>query len=30
VFKEGDVATSKLLKGFKVAVSDVFAAGEGK
>jgi Uma2 family endonuclease len=30
VFKEGDEATSKLLKGFKVAVSDVFAAGEGK
>jgi Uma2 family endonuclease len=29
-FKEGDVATSKLLKGFKVAASDVFAAGEGK
>jgi Uma2 family endonuclease len=30
VFKEGDDATSKLLKGFKVAVSDVFAAGEAK
>jgi len=30
VFTEGDEATSKLLKGFKVAVSDVFAAGEGK
>lgn len=30
VFKEGDEATSKLLKGFKVAVSEVFAAGEGK
>jgi Uma2 family endonuclease len=30
VFKEGDEAASKLLKGFKVAVSDVFAAGEGK
>lgn len=29
-FKEGDDATSKLLKGFRVAVSDVFAAGEGK
>lgn len=30
VFKEGDEPTSRLLKGFKVAVSDVFAAGEGK
>lgn len=30
VFKPGDTAASKLLKGFKVAVSDVFAAGEGK
>lgn len=30
VFKPGESATSKLLKGFKVAVSDVFAAGEGK
>jgi Uma2 family endonuclease len=30
VFKEGDEATSKLLKGFTVAVSDVFAAGEAK
>ena len=30
VFKSGDHAASKLLKGFKVAVSDVFAAGEGK
>jgi Uma2 family endonuclease len=30
VFKEGDEATSKLLKGFKVAVSEVFAAGERK
>ena len=30
VFKAGDQAASKLLKGFKVAVSDVFAAGEGK
>jgi Uma2 family endonuclease len=30
VFKEGEDAASKLLKGFKVAVSDVFAAGEGK
>jgi Uma2 family endonuclease len=30
VFKDGEVATSKLLKGFKVAVRDVFAAGEGK
>ena len=29
VFKPGEDATSKLLKGFKVAVSDVFAAGEG-
>src|SRR5205823_5454688 len=30
VFKDGEDATSKLLKGFKVAVRDVFAAGEGK
>ena len=30
IFKLGDEATSKLLKGFKVAVSDVFAAGDGK
>ncbi len=30
VHKPGDHAASKLLKGFKVAVSDVFAAGEGK
>jgi Uma2 family endonuclease len=30
IFKEGDIATSKLLKGFKVGVSDVFAAGERK
>ena len=30
VFTEGDEATSKLLRGFKVAVSDVFAAGEEK
>jgi Uma2 family endonuclease len=30
VFKPGEEATSKLFKGFKVAVSDVFAAGEGK
>jgi Uma2 family endonuclease len=30
VYKPGDQAASKLLKGFKVAVSDVFAAGEGK
>jgi Uma2 family endonuclease len=30
IFKPGEDATSKLLKGFKVAVSDVFAAGEGK
>ena len=29
-FKPGQTATSKLLKGFRVAVSDVFAAGEGK
>jgi Uma2 family endonuclease len=28
VYKTGDQATSKLLKGFKVAVSEVFAAGE--
>jgi Uma2 family endonuclease len=30
VFKPGDEATSKFLKGFNVSVSDVFAAGEGK
>lgn len=30
VFKSGEDAASKLLKGFKVAVRDVFAAGEGK
>ncbi len=30
VFKSGDIATSKLLKGFKVAVSEVFAAAEEK
>jgi Uma2 family endonuclease len=30
VFKPGDQAASKLLKGFKVAVSEVFDAGEGK
>ncbi|MBI1830262.1 MAG: Uma2 family endonuclease [Planctomycetes bacterium] len=30
VYKAGDEAASKLLKGFKVAVSDVFAAGDGK
>lgn len=30
VFNEGDEAASKLLKGFKVAVSDVFTAGEAK
>jgi Uma2 family endonuclease len=30
VFKAGDIATSKLLKGLKIAVSEVFAAGEGK
>jgi Uma2 family endonuclease len=29
-FKAGQTATSKLLKGFKVAVSEVFAAGDGK
>ena len=29
VFKSGDDATSKLLKGFKVPVRDVFAAGDG-
>jgi Uma2 family endonuclease len=28
VFKEGNEASSKLFKGFKVAVTDVFAAGE--
>ncbi len=30
VFKPDEEATSKLLKGFKVAVSDAFSAGEGK
>lgn len=30
VFKPGEFATSKLLKGFKVAVTDVFEAGDGK
>jgi Uma2 family endonuclease len=30
VFKAGEEAASKLLKGFKVPVSDLFAAGEGK
>jgi Uma2 family endonuclease len=30
VFKEEDNATSKLLKGFHVSVTDVFAAGAGK
>jgi Uma2 family endonuclease len=30
IFGPGDQAASKLLKGFKVSVSDVFAAGEGK
>jgi Uma2 family endonuclease len=30
VYKPGDQAASKLLKGFNVAVSEVFAAGEGK
>jgi Uma2 family endonuclease len=29
-FKAGQTAASKLLKGFKVAVADVFAAGEAK
>jgi Uma2 family endonuclease len=29
-FKHGMDATSKLLKGFKVAVADAFAAGEAK
>jgi Uma2 family endonuclease len=29
-FKAGQTATSKLLKGFQVTVSDVFAAGDGK
>lgn len=29
-FKPGQRATSKLLSGFSVAVSEVFAAGEGK
>jgi len=29
-FKAGKMAVSKLLKGFKVAVSDVFAAGDAK
>jgi Uma2 family endonuclease len=28
-FKPGETASSKLLKGFKVAVADTFAAGEG-
>lgn len=28
VFKSGEAATSKLLKGFTVAVSEAFAAGE--
>jgi Uma2 family endonuclease len=30
VFKSSDQAASKLLKGLKVAVSEVFAAGKGK
>jgi Uma2 family endonuclease len=30
VYKTGDQAASKLLKGFKVAVNEVFAAGERK
>jgi Uma2 family endonuclease len=30
VYKPGDHAASKLLKGFKVAVSEVFAAGDAK
>jgi Uma2 family endonuclease len=30
VCKPGENAVSKLLKGFKVSVSDVFAAGEGR
>jgi Uma2 family endonuclease len=30
VFKAGMQGASNLLKGFKVAVTDVFAAGEGK
>jgi Uma2 family endonuclease len=30
VFRSGDSATSKLLKGFQIAVSDVFAAGDSK
>jgi Uma2 family endonuclease len=30
MFKNGSQATSKLLKGFKVAVSDVFAAGDAR
>ena len=30
VFKPSETATSKLLKGFEVAVADVFAAGEAK
>lgn len=30
VFKPGEEASSKLLKGFKVSVTDVFAAGEGE
>lgn len=29
-FKPGEVATSKLLRGLKVAVTEVFAAGEDK
>ena len=29
-FKAGEQAASKLLKGFKVAVTEVFAAGDGK
>jgi len=29
-FKIGEIAISKLLKGFEVGVTDVFAAGEGK
>lgn len=30
IFKNSHIATSKLLKGFEVAVRDVFAAGEAK
>ena len=30
VFKNGDTATSKLLKGFTVVVSEAFAAGKAK